>query len=236
MSDLRICRSSRIGSIPRAGGTASVNLKAGLAAVYRFNNSLVDSWSTHNLANGTPTYTASGFMGQALTGSGGAFHTTTQNILTGNIVQGEYSVAFWTYDGSDGAGAGGVVQMLWTDAGSSDIQLNIYTTDRNMDVELDNLAYFLDPTLAWSADTWHLITFTLKAGTGVLYIDAVADHVNTGMTSANSFNGTYSLKVQVTPGDNTYRFDQLMIWNGHALNSQEVRALYNNGLGVDPSL
>ena len=98
-----------------------------------------------------------------------------------------------------------------------------------------NQLYFVPP-ITLTTGEWYHLTITFNGTTANCYVNGIASSTNPFTYPAGGFDFhiLYLSRLWET-STNTNTLDELAIWNGIEATQEQVIALYNNGLGVDPT-
>lgn len=192
---------------------------------YKFDGTLVDIHNGRNLVDGSETY-GSGKILQGLLDTGGDFATRTNDILTGGVLSGAYSLNFWVFLADPGDGS---VSIQAASFEFASIELNLQC-DFGGQIELSWLDSSVNlNTGTFGLDAWHMVTVVVSAGTASIYVDSVfIDSTSSGDTA--TFSGTGPFLIAITPGAGA-GIDELGVFD-EALSAPEIVLLFNGGAGL----
>lgn len=193
------------------------------AGYYKFDNDLTDSsGNARNLTgSGSETYTAS-VLGSGLTGGA---PSRTQNLLTGSVFTGSYSVGAWFTR----LASGSATVRLTNGNGTSVLSLQVLATQARVLTSNGGIIYNED----YPVGTPRHVMLTVDRGRAVVYLDGEveATYDFTTLDDGNTFStgGAGVLSVAYS-GAGNFAVDELVLVQS-GLSAGQVEALYNNGAG-----
>lgn len=233
------------GGIVRKIGSG-LNLKSGLVAYYNFGNNVLDSSGNalHLMPANNLNYTnvyGEGFIGKY------AMYFSTQELVTrslssyipGTIASSIFTISGWWLPdvATESGGAGNF--LLANNLTTETIGLSFLSWNSNLSTnELEPFNVYglslnygvIYPTLR---ETWNHFTMVKNVDSITIYING--NIVTTLSNSLYEFPDTSNLRLSLaTLADYETKWDGLALHN-RALSHLEVKALYNNGFGIDLS-
>lgn len=176
---------------------------------YPFNDALTDasgnSRSAFAGASGTPAYVA-GKFNNALLFSGSA--TKINDLLSGSVGQGTWSISFWVKDDAD---PNGTIIRMGPNPPSVNFELVFAAgagsgSDNYYSILMPGFAFF-SATIAQTG-SWRNVILTNNAGSAKLYVDGSQVASASGPAGA-TFDGTDLWEISPTAGG----IDDLAVWS-----------------------
>jgi hypothetical protein len=208
---------------PTKRPAAGVDLLTGLFAHYTFNDTLADSSGNgRTLSNASPTYNASGLLGKCLRGgtSSGLATATISSLFSAGTVS-----AWFTFQNNT-ATATGQATIAGPGGSTAWVGITALQAARSLSaVTADGTAY-TSGTL--TPDVWHHMVVVAAGGTLTVYLDG------TGVFSGTPPAAATCEKI-LCQGPSRVGLDEPSFYKDRGLSAAEAAALYNGGVGLDPT-